>query len=193
MVRPPVAEGRMIPPVWELKRNDPLYYRARRQSHRERGLCLNCTRPAVPGKRRCLICARRTRRLQTDPKHIEGHKQFLKRQRQNRYENGCCPRCGKVLGQFDSPQYKLCRDCRQYSAQYTAAYQQRVRAERAAEGLCLRCGKKRPDARYVNCETCRNKAKIRQKRYYRSKLVQPPKARASRAGAGGPGTGDGKE
>lgn len=158
-----------LPPVWELPRHHPLYYRARRQSHRERGLCLNCCRPAVPGKARCPVCAARARRCQEAPKHVEAHKAFIKRVRQERYEAGECMDCGRVLGQLDDARYKNCRFCRAKRAaiQYERAKQQR--AERKAAGLCLRCGKTAPDAGYANCAPCRAKATAAAVRRYREK------------------------
>lgn len=155
-----------LPPVWELRRDDDRYYRARRQSHRERGLCLNCCSPAILGKARCAVCAARIGRLQAKAKHRALHRRYMKRRYHARARQGECPVCGRVLGMYDDPRFRSCRDCRAKAAAAQAERFKRVRAERRERGLCLRCGKRPPEAEHVNCGDCRAKNAANALRWY---------------------------
>jgi len=60
-----------------------------KQRHRELGLCVDCSRPAVPGKALCEV-------------HIATRKERDGRAVIYRIENGLCSLCGHPLGAQDS-------------------------------------------------------------------------------------------
>lgn len=52
--------------------------------HERMGLCLQCHRPAISGRRLC-------------PTHLESNRQLAAHQKQRRREEGRCPSCGGQL------------------------------------------------------------------------------------------------
>ena len=75
--------------------------------------------------------------------------------RTKRRENGLCTHCGEpvqgdLFNRVTGKKRSMCRLCLKKNSEKLAKY----RKERAAEGLCERCGKSAPKAGVKNCELC---------------------------------------
>lgn len=98
-----------------------------------------------------------------------------KERREWYFSHGICPHCGRNDLQKG---YKLCLECRMKDnerhkgkpisddvRQYRAEYNRRIRAERKAEGICVRCGKRKTDNKHTNCAICRAAKAAKQREY----------------------------
>lgn len=143
-----------IPPVWELRRDDPRYRRAWREDRVRRGFCYRCNNKAIEGKRECRTCRAKNAASQSREEYkIAAHARAV-RLKLRRYENGECVGCGKVLGQFDDPRYRHCRECREYWAQRGQA--KRAMAKQEKRDACTRCLKRKADEGFKRCQPCRS-------------------------------------
>jgi len=97
--------------------------------------------------------------------------------------HGICPHCGQDDLQRG---YKLCLQCRMADndrhknktifddvRQYRIDYTKRVSAERKAEGICVRCGKRKTDGEHISCDICRAKKAAKQREYRRKQGTIP--------------------
>lgn len=139
---------------------------------KERGTCVTCgSREASPGKVRCPECAERVRQ-RTDER-----KAWLR-------GLGYCPQCGRER-LFGSE--KLCPECRAAKAESEAERRgrnpekhrarqregiEKIRGERKAAGLCLGCGRRRPEPGKVRCGRCLAKSR---ELYRKSRGYQIPR------------------
>jgi ribosomal protein L37AE/L43A len=83
-----------------------------------------------------------------------------------RKKSGCCPRCGKTKSKREK--FIYCDDCREYFRDYgnmtsekTQKKRRAIYKQRKKQGLCPRCGEKKPK-NYTKsmCAKCLKKAKI---------------------------------
>lgn len=102
-------------------------------------------------------------------------------------EHGICPRCGRNDIQRG---YKSCLECRMADRekkrnmvktdeqkQRTAAAIKALKEKRKAEGICVRCGKRKVSGRYVNCVICRKEKAEKQREYNRRQGRMPVELR----------------
>lgn len=134
-----------------------MYYR-----RKEAGLCVNCGKPLDTAGVKCSKCRDRANK---DRRELIG---WYK-------ENGICPTCRKN-NLFGGE--KECIECsaKRY-AKRMACYnlnpekfkekdrieQKKIREKRAANGLCVYCGKVKSDENFKTCTKCRNKQKIKKR------------------------------
>lgn len=89
--------------------------------------------------------------------------------------HGICPHCGRNDLQKS---YKLCLECRMKDNERqrkkvrtdeqrkkNADAQKRLAAKRKAEGICVRCGKRKTDGKHTNCAICRAAKAAKQREY----------------------------
>lgn len=97
--------------------------------------------------------------------------------------HGICPHCGRNDLQ---PGHKLCLECRmkdnerhkgkpitEETRQYRIEYKRRIRDERKASGICIRCGKRKTDGKHTHCAVCRAKKAAEQREYNRRQGMIP--------------------
>jgi len=86
---------------------------AYKNRHKEQGLCVQCSRPAIPGRILCMVHSESSRQL--DQKRYPKRKEYLLKQvekNRKRYrETNRCPMCSAPLGEQDEG-YKNCVNCR---------------------------------------------------------------------------------
>jgi hypothetical protein len=133
------------------------YNRALYAYRRANGLCVKCTKPSVAGKALCPRHIASAARRDSRPERIQAHSRWSKRWREQRIENGLCVRCKNPLTTLDRAGCVSCTACSQMALESVRTYQARVRSELRAAGLCLLCGGRRRDNRYVNCGGCRTR------------------------------------
>lgn len=116
----------------------------RRAEHQERGLCVQCDNPAVPGRVKCVACRDKGRLWA-----------------QTRRDARLCMSCGTPLDEDDSGRAcKLC--CLKRKLRRKGADQERVSLRRL-HGLCPNCGRKSKRG-CVSCEMCLSTRRISQPR-----------------------------
>lgn len=89
--------------------------------------------------------------------------------------HGICPHCGRNDLQKG---YKLCLECRMKDNERqrkkvrtdeqrkkNADAKKRLTAKRKAEGICVRCGKRKTDGKHTNCAICRAAKAAKQREY----------------------------
>lgn len=136
------------------------------QKHKENNECVDCGNPLDTSGVRCEKCREKRNAI---IKELRGWYQ----------SNGICPRCGKnkLYGSE-----KNCIECRAYSYESSMKSREnlgkdhynKLHAEwsknryhkRINEGICPRCGKRKPDGGFKTCGICR--AKDRNKKRERS-------------------------
>lgn len=134
-----------------------MYYR-----RKEAGLCINCGKPLDTNGVKCSQCRDK---LNADRKELV-----------NWYkDNKICPICRKnsLFGEE-----KACVECsaKSYASRMAKYYanpeefkardrieQKKIREKRAANGLCVYCGKVKSDENFKTCTKCRNKQKIKKR------------------------------
>lgn len=97
--------------------------------------------------------------------------------------HGICPHCGRNDLQ---KRYKLCLECRMKDNERqrkkvrtdeqrkkNADAQKRLTAKRKADGICVRCGKRKVDGKYTHCAVCRAKKAAKQREYNRKQGMIP--------------------
>ena len=97
--------------------------------------------------------------------------------------HGICPHCGRNDLQKG---YKLCLECRMKDNERqrkkvrtdeqrkkNADAQKRLVAKRKADGICVRCGKRKVDGKYTYCAVCRAKKAAKQREYNRKQGMIP--------------------
>ena len=97
--------------------------------------------------------------------------------------HGICPRCGRHDLQKS---YKLCLECRMKDNErhrgkpisdevrkYRAESNRELREKRKAEGICVRCGKRKTDGKHINCAICRAAKTAKQREYNRKQGMMP--------------------
>lgn len=134
-----------------------MYYR-----RKEAGLCVNCGKPLDIAGVKCSKCRDRANKDRREL--ISWYK-----------ENGICPICRKnnLFGNE-----KECIECsaKRYAKRMTCynlnpekfkekdrIEQKKIREKRAANGLCVYCGKVKSDENFKTCTKCRNKQKIKKR------------------------------
>jgi uncharacterized OB-fold protein len=101
-------------------------------------------------------------------------RQTSQARREHYLAHGICPHCGRNDLQKG---FKLCLECRtvhnerrrqNYKPEESQSERHKaLRERRIAEGLCPRCGKRKPDAGYKTCSACRTKDRAAGKRQSR--------------------------
>ena len=134
-----------------------MYYR-----RKEAGLCINCGKPLDIAGVKCSKCRDRANKDRREL--ISCYK-----------ENGICPICRKNNLFGDE---KECIECsaKRYAKRMTRynlnpekfkekdrIEQKKIREKRAANGLCVYCGKVKSDKNFKTCAKCRNKQKIKKR------------------------------
>lgn len=149
-------------------KNSAYYARIRREKLIDDGLCPACGKTNDTDGYYCKKC--------TDER-----KEYSKLYYAGYQQAGVCPKCRKnsILGDE-----KTCPECRAIYAEAMTKYIKKNREqwneyqkkmhkkavnERREKGLCVRCGRKREDQRFKNCERCR-KTMREQSRDKREKL-----------------------
>lgn len=136
------------------------------QKRKNNGLCVLCGKPLDRKGSLCNKCAKR--KAEENRKTREFYK-----------KNGLCPRCGKNKLFGDE---KECLECKEkaYEAvmknrnkdDYNKTHREWARKEhqkRIENGICTRCGKRKPDFGYKTCGICRAKdTETRRIRNYKS-------------------------
>ena len=79
-----------------------------KQRHREKGLCNDCSRKALPGQTRCKIHLLHHRVWKEDPYK---HKMRNLKMKEDWEKNNLCSACG---GPLDDEDFKTCMNCRQH-------------------------------------------------------------------------------
>ena len=134
----------------------------RKEECKEKGLCVDCRKSLDRRGIRCSDCNNK-------------HNIHVKERREWYQSAGICPRCGKnpILGDE-----KACPECNSYAYSINirinqdkknkshAEYSRKVYAERKAQGICTRCGKRKADHGYAMCSICRIKDRNRQRIAY---------------------------
>ena len=96
---------------------------AYKQKHKEQGLCVDCSRPALPGRIKCIIHSE-TSRMQ-NYKYV--HNNYAKvletnrKQKQIYRDTNRCPSCGAPLGEQDEGRAH-CMNCRDRAFQAIPKY-----------------------------------------------------------------------
>jgi hypothetical protein len=91
---------------------------AYKQKHREQGLCVDCSRPVLPGQTKCIIHNEKSR-ARTYRHYQKNHDKVLESNRKikQRYRDANrCPSCGAPLGEQDED-CSHCVNCRDGSFQ----------------------------------------------------------------------------
>ena len=78
---------------------------------------------------------------------------YNQRRRERWRANGMCQSCGRII-EAGREGKSRCLKCTRTQTRYFANY----RAERIANGLCVRCGKVPPEPGIKTCRACRDKA-----------------------------------
>lgn len=134
----------------------------RKEECKEKGLCVDCRKPLDRRGIRCSDCNNK-------------HNIQVKERREWYKSAGICPRCGKnqILGDE-----KACPECNSYAYSINirinqdkknkshAEYSRKVYAERKAQGICTRCGKRKSEYGYLMCGICREKDRNRKRIAY---------------------------
>lgn len=97
--------------------------------------------------------------------------------------HGICPHCGRNDLQKG---YKLCLECRMKDIERqkgrslseeqrlkNKAAQKALANKRKAEGICVRCGKRKTDGKHINCAICRAAKAAKQREYNRKQGMIP--------------------
>lgn len=142
--------------------NSTEVYRRRKQN----GICTQCgKKPPVEGKTMCAECAEQRRIYQRETR------KFL-------LQFELCPKCGKNKLFGDE---KNCPECRaafanrqmKYREKNQEEYNEKQRIEHRAiygkrkeQGICVRCGKRKPKNGYSTCEICQQKDRERKRIMY---------------------------
>lgn len=84
--------------------------------------------------------------------------QYMRARRAEFIARGGCSKCGRPA----QPVRKLCKACAVYEAKRSAM---RI-AQRKADGLCTKCGKRPPEAGVKTCAECRERNKQNCRRWY---------------------------
>lgn len=86
-----------------------------KREHREQGLCLNCSRPALPGRVCCIVCNETDRvnfhKWLAKPGNYERKQEQNRKQRKLYRETNRCIHCGAPLGEQDEGRV-CCMNCR---------------------------------------------------------------------------------
>lgn len=134
------------------------------------GLCTGCgQRPPVEGRKRCEVCIEKERTYYEKTKNIRNKNR--RRLFADRKARGICIQCGVKDAM---PGKSRCGECLAYQASVENRCRERktdeqmrekrrknteherlVREQRAKDGLCIKCARKKPDDGYLTCETCR--------------------------------------
>ena len=120
---------------------------------RENGLCPRCGNPLDRDGYYCKKC-------------LEKHNEYKRENKKFFRENGVCPECGKEKLFGDE---KMCIACRQrsYERRKPLTEEQRIKnnkkfrerqnylyKQRSEQGICTRCGKRKPEAGKKKCGIC---------------------------------------
>lgn len=137
----------------------------RKEECKEKGLCVDCRKPLDRDGVRCVSCN-------------DKHNQKNKERREWYQSAGICPKCGENPIMGDE---KMCPECRAYAYKIVmgrrdfirkrynsdhAKWSRKAYAERKAQGICTRCGKRKADHGYVMCGICREKDRNRKRIAY---------------------------
>ena len=89
--------------------------KAYKDSHRKKGLCVDCSRNAIPGSTRCTEHSRNQDMYFKEWYAANQDKEIARAlaTRKLRVENGCCPSCGAPLGEQDEG-FATCINCRMH-------------------------------------------------------------------------------
>ena len=132
------------------------YFRDRYHTLKDNGLCVRCRKPLDRAGCYCTACQQK-------------EKDYRRKNREFYREHNLCPECGKNKLFGDE---KMCLDCKMKQQEYRAKHpisedrrisqnirsrikKKSVYAERKANGVCTRCGKRKavngrePSVRYV--------------------------------------------
>ena len=125
--------------------------KAYKEQHKKRGLCVDCSNPAMPERNLCINCARKQRA------RVRAYKD-------RKTEKGICENCLNPV----VPGRKLCASCivknkidvkkwRQRHGAYMIEYNREMRKLYRKENKCLACGIKlgEQDQGHVTCLNCR--------------------------------------
>lgn len=131
--------------------------------YKEHGICVSCAKKdAAPGRIMCDDCAERERerqkqRRKNNPLTADVRREYNKRHRKERLEQGLCPNCGKPLYK----DLKSCYECHLKDIRYGLERRQKnpstLRESRRKDGVCLKCGKPRVPGKFY-CEECHQKS-----------------------------------
>lgn len=113
--------------------------------------------------------------------------QKAKERREWYLAHGICPHCGQNELQKG---YKLCLECRmkdleRHKSKPTSDEQRQKQAaaikalieKRKAEGVCVRCGKRKTDGKHTKCAICRAQKAAKQREYNRKNGRMPVELR----------------
>lgn len=144
--------------------------RNRRKAWAESGLCSVCgQRPPMEGKKRCEVCIEKERAYYDKTRdNTNAKRRDIRAERKTR---GICIQCGV---RDAMPGKSRCGECLAYQASVenrrrermaeeeikekrrkNTEHERKVREQRYKDGLCSKCGKKKPDDGYMTCEMCR--------------------------------------
>ena len=86
---------------------------AYKKRHKEQGLCVDCSRPAIPGQLRCIIHARNIQYFcaRWCSKNREKKNKYWRNKRAEYKKEGRCVTCGAPLGEQDEGRTH-CVNCR---------------------------------------------------------------------------------
>ena len=105
----------------------------RRQSykldHKKQGLCVDCTRKALPGRIRCLQCLLSHNARKENPEEKKIRKERKKKQKEFWKKMNLCYKCGSPLCEEDEGK-KTCMNCRQHITRPRWAYWHELRVRR---------------------------------------------------------------
>lgn len=87
---------------------------AYKQSHRELGLCTNCSRPAIPMKYKCAEHEHNHRIASKNYywKNPEKQRESRRKNIRHRIDNRLCRTCGKDLDSDADEGHVICMNCR---------------------------------------------------------------------------------
>ena len=111
--------------------------RAIRERRRAAGLCCNCSGELDRDGSRCTACNKR-------------HSEITAKRRESKKQAGQCVSCPKAAVEGKTE----CRACAKISSTRTAREAGRRIAQWREQGLCTRCGRRRPKVGYATCRVC---------------------------------------
>ncbi len=93
-------------------------------------------------------------------------REYMRRRRAARSPVAYCPMCGKIKAQDEEK--AVCAKCREKQNRAVKA----LRRKRAEEGLCVRCGKRPPEAGRSLCAECAAKQRESKIRFEQRRKAQ---------------------
>ena len=131
------------------------YFRDRYHTLKDNGLCVRCRKPLDRAGCYCTACQQKER-------------DYRRKNREFYREHNLCPECGKNKLFGDE---KMCLDCKMKQQEYRAKHpisedrrisrnirsrikKKNVYAERKANGICTRCGKRKAINGRAKCQIC---------------------------------------